>query len=589
MNSKVSKSPRQPISKITQTVISPTRIRKFLDVLGLNKEIEEKLEKLNLELQKIKKESGPKEPEKPKKPEKDSTGQVPEFQKTRYLEQKEHYKLELKKYNDFESEKYSKLEEIHELSKTLNKLYHLLTKTGTKTEIQQREQDNLLSLIREEPKKFESDTEEVYLRKLNKHKYFKRLLEHTNLNNSNSIQETLDKFKQNHPELELFSQRDELSKSRIRFNDPSAVALSTLLELALGELIEFGMNRTLETQKKTLQPDHFVDENIPGSWGMFYKNLPHFKAILERQKRKQNYLEERDKEKQKLVIRERTKAKREKKTYKRKKFEYATFQDVEVKNGFAKIVPNPNSKSEKVVNLYQWFGIDTETEVPGSELVLNLSDRPDASDFNFYVQQVCKKIISDRAETDNIDFEEIKISSNAKKFLSDLIVDFISRIAPQIRILMTIMDVKTVDDEIVKTLLKMMIMDSYLSSTGFVKLKEEHEHLFYLIDEKVKLYRDYQTTQNHKKEVSESIGHPSELAEVSEKVKTETKTETKTENEVSEVGHSGDPTEVLVSKNTTETKTGTKTEVPEHKSESNLNRHRRKKVVSGTETENANN
>lgn len=535
------KTVRQQLSKVTQTTISPARIRSYLDGKGINRDVEDKLNQIKDDILKIKKEGGPQLPTPPESLKKEAT----DIQKSKHEEAKNKYAADLKKYNDFVSERYKRLEVVYTLCKHLNKMHALLLKSKRNTN-QEKELVELRRIVHDEaPSRKQKESEETYNTRVEKFESsgFETYLGETDLTNADAVQKLIMKLKKNHDGVDLFLQRDETSRSRIRFNDPAAVALATAMELGIEELIEHGMEKTIDSQKKTIQPDHCISPGLEDcDWYVLFKNLPHLRAILDRQKRKAEYNAERDLQKQKAIQKAKSKAKKEKKAYQRPKFKFPTFQESEVEKGFALKTETSTTDDKGNVSVkphYQWYGIDIEKQ--------GTPENNDHTNFHFYVQQVCKKIVNRRSDVGNSDFLEIKISTNIRKFFSDLIIDFIARISPQIRILIEAMDVKTVDHMVIKTILKMLLVDSYHSATGVIELNEEHESLFKLIDEKVALCQVHQTGQvnkpdaeldeNDETEADKTDDH--DLDELNEPAPTEPK------------GHEDDPTADVVKENDT--------------------------------------
>lgn len=494
-----SKVNRQQLSKVTNVIISPARIRGFLDNKGINKTIENSIDKVKDQLNALKKAGGPAHPK---------------LADDKSNEAKVKYADELKHYNEYVSEAYKNLETVYGLCKVLFKIQPLLLKkreNGKQTENQTKELEELVCVAQDKPlPRKASESEEVYKVRVEKfeHAGYQALLGNTDLLNADSVLALANKLKTDHPDVSLFLKRDELSKSRIRFNDPAAVALAVAMELGIEELLEHGMDKTRESQKKTIQPDHCVSSGMENTnWYVLFRDLPTLKNVQDRQTRKLVYTQEREKEKLKLIQKARIKSKKDKRAYIRPKFTYPSFPDDEVEKGFAtkSTITTEVDGSTVTKTQYQWYGIDID-RVPSE----------DNTTFSFYVQQVCKKIINRRAES-SPEFQEIKISTNIRKFFSDLIVDFISRVSPQIMLLIDAMTVKTVDHYVVKQVLKMMLAQNYHSASGVIEFNEDHEYLFSQIDEKVLLCQAHQTGQVHKP-----------VAEVLDKT---------------ELGHEDDPTE----------------------------------------------
>ena len=484
MNTDNKKILRQQLSKVTQTTISPARIRRFMDGLGINRDIEDRLAVLKSEILKIKKEDGPLLPTTPELLKKDST----DPQKVKYEEDKNKYNADLKKYNDYVSERYVRLKTIYNLCKLLNKVHILLLKEKRNVN-QNQEIIEYTNLIKDNPSlKKQKETDDEFKNRTDKFvsSGYLNYITNVDLTDADDIQKLMMKLKMDNDGVSIFLQKDEISRTRIRFNDPSAVALATVMELGIEELLEHGMDQTLLSQKKTIQPDHCVSPGLENCvWYVLFKDLPHLKAIVDRQKRKIEYNNDKEKDKQKAILKAKSKAKKDKKPYVRPKSTYLNFQETEVNKKFAlktDIVTIDSAGVSVSKPNYQWYGIDLDDTTDN-----------ETANFYFYVHQVCKKIINRRSDSGNTEFMEIKISTNIRKFFSDLIIDFIARISPQIRILIDAMDVKTIDHQVVKTVLKMLLVYNTHNSKGLITMDAEYDYLFKLIDEKVELCKVHQT------------------------------------------------------------------------------------------------
>lgn len=488
MTTESKKVTRQQLCKVTQNIISPARVRRFIDNLGINRTVEEQLKLAKLNIVKIKKEGGPVEPISPKPPKKNCEEPL----KLKYEELKNKYLADLKVYNDYTSEKYKRLRVIYKLCKYLLKVKVLLLKK-TRNVNQNKEMDEYVKVINsgvEKRKSSESDEEFLARSQVN---LYSSYLANVDLTNVDSITKLIDKLKSENPGLDQFLEKDTISKLRVRFNDPSAVAIATAMEFVIEELLEHGMAKTIELQKKTIQPDYCITDDIEDcQWYVLFRNLPHLKAIVDRQNRKNKYFADRDKEKQKQVQKAKSKAKKDKKNYVKPSFKYPTFQDNEVAKGHAvkltKTVTDSEGK-ETTKEYYEWKLIDAED--------VELNELCDDTNFYHYVQQICKKIIARRSDIGDSDYADIKISTNIKKFFSDLIIDFIAKISPQFRVLIDAMDVKTIDHTVVKTILKMLLVNNYFDAKGEVKLNDDHELLFKTIDEKVELCQAHQKPESN--------------------------------------------------------------------------------------------
>ena len=377
----IKKGNRQQLSKITQTIISPARIRRFIDSLGINKEVEEKLKECKNEINKVKKMGAP------------TVFEIPKNEKNN-SELKALHEQSLKLYQEYKSDTYKELNDRYKAFKCLQKWLNILKRNPN------------LTSNSDESKNITDDL-----------KKYEHLFQGVDLKNVNQIEELILKLRF-YSGMNLLLEKDEISKQRIRFNDPAAVAIATAMELGIEELLELGMKNILKSQKKTLQPDNCIIGDMSNcNWFSFFKNLPHLNALLDRQKRKMEYNLEREKEKQKHILRsKKDKSRRSGNT--KSKFEFPSFNDYEVSKGFARKFETKD-KDETPKPYYQWYRIDID-EVQ--------KDDNDLTNFHFYIQQLCRNLINQNTEKGLAEYKEIKISTNVRKFFSDLIIDFISKI-----------------------------------------------------------------------------------------------------------------------------------------------------------------
>jgi hypothetical protein len=477
------KAPRLSLNKLTDNVIAPARVRRFLDANGVNREIETELNKVKNTLLQMKKAGGPSRPTPPAPLKKDAT----ELERTKHTEARNKYLAQVKEYNNYVSENFRRMERVHTVCRLLSRLQPLLARE-TRNASQNREVDELVAMLNDQavPRRAK-ETEAEHQARVSKHTPagLKALTTGTDLRSATATADLLNKLRQENASVSVFLQRDEVAKSRVRFNNAAAVALATVLEAAIEEVVEHGMVNTLESQKKTLQPDHCVSEGVESlSLYTLFRDLPHFRAVEDRQMRREDFEDEQRREKQLAVQKAKTRARKEKKPYKKPDMKQSTFQEHEVANGHAlrTETTTQNDKGENVTKVhYEWYGIDVERP----ELV-----EDHGVNFNFYVSQICNKVKQNMSSVDKThgdDYDEIKVSNGIKKFFSDLIVDFIRRLSPLIKLLISAMDVKTVGHEVLKTVLKMLLLSTYSDATQQNgELTEEHQALFNLIDEKVK-------------------------------------------------------------------------------------------------------
>ena len=483
---------KNTVNKTVDITISLARVKKFLNILGINRVSGDKIEKNMEELTKLKKMGGPIKPDAPMSISSHATAD----QKAKHAEQREKYRVEFKKYNDYVSENYKRLEVIYKLCKLLEKLHTLMLKDKLNNN-QLIELQDIKVMLNDMPKpKKAIETEEEYQTRVKEFKpfNFKQYLSNTDLTKPNQILELINNLRKSNPDLQYFFNKDQVSKEKVRFNESTMIAITQFIESGIEELLEHGMKNTLDNDKKKVQPVHCVINDVEKChWYFLFKDLPHFKAVVNRYNREKLYEETKEAHKIDSINQAKSQAKKENKPYTKTKFEYKSFKDFEVEAGYAiKTMVKVKKENEEITKYkYKWYGIDIDLEEP-------------TTNFNHYIRQIGKNI-TDIQSIANIKYNEIKISENVCKFCSDLIIDFLVKICPKIRLLINAIGVKTVDFRVIETLIRLMMVDNYDPSNNF-KFTEQDEKLITKINEKVKLAKTRQTV--HKEENVEQKVEP---------------------------------------------------------------------------------
>lgn len=74
--------------------------------------------------------------------------------------------------------------------------------------------------------------------------------------------------------------------------------------------------------------------------------------------------------------------------------------------------------------------------------------------FEFYIKRICNKI-----KTSNEEFSNVKVSEKYQKFCSNLILDFLDRVAPLAKIILEVMATKTITNKVFQTVIKTQLWD----------------------------------------------------------------------------------------------------------------------------------
>jgi histone H3/H4 len=480
------KTERQQLATVVDLIISPARIRSGMDRGWVNRSLERENMLVKQRLVEIKKEGYPTDkPLPPKSPGRDAK----EIDRKKFEDAKSVYIKKLKDYNDYESPRYAKLEILHGYCKQLRKLHSLLLKEK-RTNNNDYDIQYIMAILNDRvPPKKEGDSGEndeeynIRVEKFSPKGYLVVRSENADLDTPEGVQSEYDKIFENNSDLKHFFQKDDVSRGRVRFNDPAAVSVSAFMQATISQLAEHAIDKTTLSRKKIMQPDHCVSQGIETcSLFPLISNLPHYLAVVERQERKKEYEATRDKEKLKNIQQAKRKAKKDKKNFVRPKFNYPTFQKEEVKNGFA-VETEDSDKEGNKRTYYQWYDIDIERDE---------NDEHDIN-FQFYVNKVCRGILEERFSSGEVNASDIRVSNNLKKFLSDLITDFITRVTTLAMLLMENKNIKTINEKVILTAVRMILIDSYRKKQENMSLSKEHESLFNEVNKKIKKCKEHQT------------------------------------------------------------------------------------------------
>lgn len=75
--------------------------------------------------------------------------------------------------------------------------------------------------------------------------------------------------------------------------------------------------------------------------------------------------------------------------------------------------------------------------------------------FEFYVRKICNKLKKNKEE-----YAKIKVSNNYQKFCSNLILEFLDRVAPMTTIILEVMTTKTITNLVFETIIKLQLYDN---------------------------------------------------------------------------------------------------------------------------------
>lgn len=120
----------------------------------------------------------------------------------------------------------------------------------------------------------------------------------------------------------------------------------------------------------------------------------------------------------------------------------------------------------------------TEEEIPvetsvdeAAEQVAEMSVSHEKKiNFEFYIKRICNKI-----KTSNEEFSNVKVSEKYQKFCSNLILDFLDRVAPLAKIILEVMSTKTITNLVFLTVIKTQLWEVPAYESIISELKQRLE------------------------------------------------------------------------------------------------------------------
>jgi hypothetical protein len=218
-----------------------------------------------------------------------------------------------------------------------------------------------------------------------------------------------------------------LSRERTRFSNESSVVLSIICNEIISQCADHTMNRALAAKKKIIQVAHLHADGVEKlPLYPLISTLPTFRETAERLSKAAS-----DKKIADDLAAARSQAEKDfrkkhnVKVPKRKKVAVADTTD-----GPAAEAAEPEIASEEVV--------DSKTS------------------FKFYVHLVCKELVRQ-----NEAYKTIRVSTEIRSYLSDMLVEFIERIAPLVQLVADTMNIKTVNDVAIMHTIESLLVDGH--------------------------------------------------------------------------------------------------------------------------------
>ncbi len=457
---------RTQLTNVVDLHVAPARVRRYIDKCGMNREVTTLIDQEKTALLSVQKEGAPAVLERPAKPAAPAT----DSDMAAYETAMAAYNASLSAYKKFRSPRYEELARVYNLTKDMAKVQNLLRK--------KEEVANQPTGGHPMKKKFtQKNTEKLAAMVAAATAAYPQELKGVTLGSSAAVQTLLKSLHTKYPMLVHFGKRDELSSTRRRFNERAQVALSTVLESIVVEITEHAMRATIASGKKTVHRDHSLSEGFESlPLHSLYSNLPVYRALRSREERRREYeyrtSVETDKAKAKAKFDAKLRGKGEKPA---EVPAPVSFNQREVEGGFA-LAPQDENGS------HQWYNLDVLPE--GVEAV-------DQTDFVTYVDSLTKSLkVAPATGEESVN---LLISSDMRHFLSDIIIQFIARILPQISLTISFKknDLKTICDQTIMYEVRKFLVDSTHNVRGDVTFSSGQTVLFNRVAQKMTLLDNF--------------------------------------------------------------------------------------------------
>ena len=474
-------------SKITGLNVPPEKTKSMIGKTILNGNLENMIADINQQLDDVKHQGGPDQPQKPTSVPRKASEQAREAHK-RDVEQ---YNENMKEYNKYTSQQYEELRSVYEFYSYLSKLQTYL-ETEKLPDREATELKDIGFILRGQENKVsrrKDEEEDKYRNRVNRLRgmNLSRFLEQTDLGSVESIVSRREELMERYPELELFIRKSSLINQKVKINDLSMISISTIAEEVIHDLLKYAIMEAtdIKNDKKTIRNHHFLSDKIRQSpLYVLLTKLPHYKQLMEREKRFVKYQFERELAYKDAVIKQQKLCAKGNRRYVKPEFEYMSFEQYEYIGGYA--TRTDEVQNDEIKHRYQWVGIDTEVKFYNNH----------TRDFVNDVIKVKKSLLE--SGIDGVEkslLAKIQISAGVKTFLSNIILDVFSIMINKIRLLLNYSGKKTIKSESVLTVFQIILSESYKSYGGYIEWSAEHEEVFENIRDRVGRQVEYTTTK----------------------------------------------------------------------------------------------
>ena len=461
-----------------QTIPKNPRIRMYLDSLGMNKQIQVDIQQVNEKILDLKKLNSPIKPLFVKKSEYTKITQdrkrpfITTDHEKQYNENVAKYEKEYNTWNQYVSKEYMMTKSAHKCITLLEKLKIALGSSNEKVKSESLQITDTLqktSPVDTIVKRFPKETlDEFSVRKakLSWHPAsFGIFIKEKNVGVANIDKITAD-IKTTYPQVELFLSKRSHMKDKERFSDDGISIIAQTAGNIMKELISSSISNARRDGSKKINPEHIISSNNT-IFQHFYKQLPQYKIIEERERRRSKYENE-------CIIFKNNEVKKRIEDFKLQKKEFnpnkdipkfeniKDFKDKEVFDGFAVIHEKLNAK-QQVRSIYKWNGID-------------YWKNEEETSFIIYSKKYFDEILKDC----EIDFSNkstscgLKVSSATNIIINNIVIEFLKYLIPRFEHIKELCgNKKTTDGKMVLHVIKTILMQNEVS-----EMSEDQDYIY---------------------------------------------------------------------------------------------------------------
>ena len=267
---------------------------------------------------------------------------------------------------------------------------------------------------------------------------------------------------------------DNLSKMRIRFAKDTPTNVAAVICAFLHDITAFGMYNVLEQGQKILKVRHILADGIHNRlFSTLYENLPVFKNAVRAEASR------RDLEKLKAE---------EKKKVRKAAGASKTCTGLSKEESVGVKLATPTKKITAVVHEVK----DDEDDQPDNE-----------RDFKHYVRAVCHNTMNRKVDDEKkAEYDRVRISNEVREFGSDLVINFIQTLGPLISGQIDLMNVKTVNSTIIRSIITMLFEYTNGDPVGVNKV----------FDAKIEVHNTFLSKKRDEKEAAAIVKKAADVA-----------------------------------------------------------------------------